>query len=247
MSTEGLAKKKRVRAGHKASAKRMLGQVDSELATPSPELTRLSQLRCSLEEKLETLKLLDAEILDLVEDEEALTDEIEQADEFKSAIYTAIIKAEKKNQPMAASTGHASTSSADPGTPGSAASAKTNRMKLPKLALRSFSGNITQWLTFWDSFKSAIHDTDQFADIDKFNYLKSLLNHTALEAISGLALTSSNYAQAISILERRFGNHQQIISKHMEMLLNADPITTTANSTPAPALPNRGTLGRYLG
>ncbi len=87
MSTpaEGLATKKRVRAGHKASAKRMIGQVDSELAALSPELTRLSQLRRSLEEKLETLKLLDVEILDLVEDEEALADEIEQADEFKSA------------------------------------------------------------------------------------------------------------------------------------------------------------------
>ncbi len=33
-----------------------------------------------------------------------------------------------------------------------------------------------QWLTFWDSFKSAVFHSDQLTGVDKFNYLKSLLH-----------------------------------------------------------------------
>ncbi len=70
-------------------------------------------------------------------------------------------------------------------TVGVAISTRSNHVRLPKLALHSFSGDVTQWLTFWDSFRSAIHDNDQLVAIDKFNYLKSLLEGTALEAVSG--------------------------------------------------------------
>jgi len=49
-----------------------------------------------------------------------------------------------------------------------------------------------------------------------FNYLISLLEWSAAEAISALILTASNYV-AIEILKVRFGNKQQIINRHMEM------------------------------
>ena len=221
--TENLAKKKRVRAGHRASAKRSMGRLDAELATSSPDLVKVFQLKRSLEEKIDTLKLLDADLLELLEDEAALTEEIEQADDFKGAIYAAIIKAEKCSSTIL-STDH---------TPAEMTKATispgNHHVKLPKLALHSFSGDVTQWLTFWDSFKSAIHDNDQLVEIDKFNYLKSLLNGVALEAVSGLTLSAPNYAEAISILEKRFGNRQQIITKHMDQLLNVDPVASPYN------------------
>ena len=64
------------------------------------------------------------------------------------------------------------------------------------------------------------------SEIDKFNYLKSLLDRTAHEAIAGLTLTSANYDEAVSILQKRFGNKQQIISRHMDILLNASPVAS---------------------
>jgi hypothetical protein len=48
----------------------------------------------------------------------------------------------------------------------------------------------------------------------------------AIEAIAGLALTADNYSAAIDILKKRFGNKQQIISKHMEQLLQVDAVTS---------------------
>ena len=97
-------------------------------------------------------------------------------------------------------------------------------MKLPKLSLHSFSGEITQWLPFWDSFKSAVHSNDQLTGVDKSNYLKSLLTGTALECISGLTLSDANYQEAVAILEKWFGNHQRIIDRHMDQLLNVTAV-----------------------
>ena len=100
------------------------------------------------------------------------------------------------------------------------------KVKLPKLTLRKFSGDPTAWTPFWDSYESAIHLNPDLSDIDKFNYLQSLVEHSAAEAIAGLTLSSSNYLEAITVLKRRFGNKQQLINKHMEALLSLPAVTS---------------------
>ena len=62
---------------------------------------RLSQLSKSLQEKLDVLKTLDIEILDLVDDE-AVEEETEQADTFKEGIYATIIKIDNTVPPASA-------------------------------------------------------------------------------------------------------------------------------------------------
>ena len=99
-------------------------------------------------------------------------------------------------------------------------------VELPKLSLKKFSGDVTTWTTFWDTFESAIHKNPNLSDIDKFNYLNSLLENAAADAISGLTLTSGNYNEAIVILKKRFGNKQLAINKHMDVLLKLDPVTS---------------------
>ena len=92
---EGLAKKKLIRAGHRASATRTLTKVnDALVADTAPDEARLLQLKLSLEEKLGTLKLLDSEIVELI-DGDALATEIEEADDYKSEIYAALVRIDK--------------------------------------------------------------------------------------------------------------------------------------------------------
>ncbi len=68
---EELARKKRVRGGHKSSAKKMMSTVEELLAGDDPpDPSRLTQLGMSLKEKLEVIKTLDSEILDLVTEAE---------------------------------------------------------------------------------------------------------------------------------------------------------------------------------
>ena len=102
-------------------------------------------------------------------------------------------------------------------------------MKLPKLELPHFSGNIMKWPTFWDSYESSVHNSPGLSDVDKFNYLRSLLEKVAYEAISGLTLSSANYQEAIEILKKRFGNKQMIVSKHMESLLSVEGVGSEQN------------------
>ena len=222
---EGLTKKKRIRAGHRGSATRMLTQVEGLLAASTTDVARLSQLKLSLQEKLETLKLLDGEIIDLIE-EDHLVEEIEQADGFKEGIYSAMVKIDSQCSTAQAIPNPATSTLDTPHTP---AASRGSRVRLPKLTLRTFNGDVTTWMTFWDSYESAVHNSDDLSDIDKFNYLRSLLERTAYEAISGLTLTSANYHEAIAILKKRFGNKQQIISKHMDVLLNVEPVTSQYN------------------
>ena len=76
----------------------MIGKVEELLATldsdEAVDKSKLSQLKLSLGEKLETVKRLDGEILELTEDTKVV-EEIEQADSFKEGIFTAIVRIEK--------------------------------------------------------------------------------------------------------------------------------------------------------
>ena len=67
--------------------------------------------------------------------------------------------------------------------------------------------------------QSTIHNNPDLSCIDKFNYLKSILDGNAARAIQGLPLTEGNYEAAVKILQERFGKKQQIISTDIEELL----------------------------
>ena len=70
-----------------------------------------------------------------------------------------------------------------------------------------------------------MHLNDALSDVDKFTYLRSLLEESAFNAIAGPTLSSANYQEAIDILKKRFGDRQMIISRHMDVLLNLTAVT----------------------
>ena len=88
------------------------------------------------------MKDLDEKLLDCIDNERVIADEIQQSDEFLSKVYAALHKADE-----ALSTR----------TTGASAIWTVNLVKLPKLTIHPFSGDITQWTGFWDSFKSSVH------------------------------------------------------------------------------------------
>ena len=103
-------------------------------------------------------------------------------------------------------------------------------MKLPKLELKSFSGNYEEWQSFWDTFESAVNRNTDISRIQKFTYLKSCVTGAAESAITGLPLTEDNYETAIDILRDRFGKPQLLISNHMDALLKL-PIVSSVHET----------------
>ena len=94
---------------------------------------------------------MDVEIVELTE-EDALVTEIERADDYKSEIYAALVRINKalKLAMSPAPPIHIPTREVMP------ARAQEPNVRLPKLSIKPFNGDVTQWTTFWDSFKSAI-------------------------------------------------------------------------------------------
>ena len=87
---------------------------------------------------------------------------------------------------------------------------RSPHMKLPKLSLKKFNGELTKWTTFWDTFESVVHTNPVLSDIDKFNYLTSLLESTKSEAIAGLTLAAANYDEAVATLRGGLGTSNRL-------------------------------------
>ena len=100
---------------------------------------------------------------------------------------------------------------------------KQQTVRLPKLELKKFNGQILKWQAFWDSFQSTIHKNDSLSEIDKLNYLRSQLESEALKSIAGLELTETNYDVAIAMLKERYGNTELIIENHYSQLSDMSP------------------------
>ena len=94
----------------------------------------------------------------------------------------------------------------------------TPEVKLPKINIPSFSGDVLQWESFWDIFSATVDDSD-ISEVTKFSYLKSSLTGEAAQAINGIALTASNYNIACCILKERYGRKERLIFSHISQLL----------------------------
>ena len=65
----------------------------------------------------------------------------------------------------------------------STASRKTS-LRLPKIELKNFGGQVIKWQKFWDRFEPTIHDNPPLRPIEKFNYLRAQLENEALNWIA---------------------------------------------------------------
>ncbi|KAH6930733.1 hypothetical protein HPB50_017989 [Hyalomma asiaticum] len=67
------------------------------------------------------------------------------------------------------------------------------------------------------------------SDIDRFNYLKSLLLGEAEGAVAALQAAAECYADTIEILPQRFGNPTVLSQDHMQGLIDLKPVTSARN------------------
>lgn len=92
-----LARKRKVRTGHRVSTRKIISSVEEILETleeqdqPSAIITRLRQQKLLLQEKLNTIQKLDEDILAVVS-EDQIDEEICQADEFMEFTQLALMR-----------------------------------------------------------------------------------------------------------------------------------------------------------
>ena len=188
-----------------------------------------------LEAKLKVLEDIGQDILSLCNVDE-IPQEIEESERYVEKVITCQKKISNVSQPTAGDMQEPPDPLAGliqvlPGGVSLSVPTSQVKAKLPKLVLPKFRGEVTTWMGFWYSYKSAVHDNVNLSKIDKFNYLRSLLEGAASQAIQGLALSSDNYDSAVELLEQRFGKTQKIISAHMEEILKLQPCLTDCPSS----------------
>lgn len=142
----------------------------------------------------------------------AVTVELETLIERKSA-------AEREAQASHQINTTANISSYREGTPASQASNIPNEhIKLLRVTLATFSGKYEEWIPFRNMFISMIHENPILPNVQKMQYLMSVLTHEAKDIISSLEASDENYHEAWRMLKDRYNDDSLIIQKHVKAL-----------------------------
>lgn len=96
---------------------------------------------------------------------------------------------------------------------------KTN-IKLPTINSPTFDGKYEAWLSFYDNFKSIVHDNENLTPVQKLQYLRSSLTNEAAQVIQLLETSSQNYEVAWALLVERYDNRRIIIQSHVRALFD---------------------------
>ncbi|XP_050515058.1 uncharacterized protein LOC126890245 [Diabrotica virgifera virgifera] len=109
-------------------------------------------------------------------------------------------------------------------------SVSTNQnVKLPELRSPFFSGEISEWTSFFEVFTKLITDDKQLSNAQKLIYLKSVLKNEPLKLIDNLEIIDSNFEIAVKNFCDRFENKYLIVNSHLNSLLSA-PLVTKPNT-----------------
>uniref|UniRef100_A0A1I8BXD8 Uncharacterized protein n=1 Tax=Meloidogyne hapla TaxID=6305 RepID=A0A1I8BXD8_MELHA len=103
-----------------------------------------------------------------------------------------------------------------------------SQVRLPKNSLPEFYGDLNLWPSFWDNYRSAIHENAHLTDIDKFNYLNGCVK--AKKLIQNYFITEANYNLAINKLRERYGDEERIKSNLRAELKALPPSNKFINS-----------------
>ncbi|XP_071044448.1 uncharacterized protein [Parasteatoda tepidariorum] len=155
--------------------------------------------------------------------------EFSKSEEYRQKVVRTKIRATKRinEQKQKLTTNSASVNETSSLDSESVCEFKSNdylRVKLPKMTINKFYGDVNNWLTFWNSYESAIHNNKCLDKVEKFHYLKAHLSGTALSSIEGLPISDTTYDTAIDLLKNRFAKTDLLIHTHMNNILNIKPL-----------------------
>ena len=210
---------KRSRQGHKAHITVLRGKLTDVLGRG--EFSEMESLRRSLTKAMDKIDSIDEQIFLLITDEESLTHEITLAGEYNYQVWIDIHKLERA----------ISATLPLPATPTNPNPPPTTRgVKLPKLNITKFSGDFTQWNSFWDIFNTSVHRRTDLEGIEKFTYLKSLLEGDALKLVEGFNLEAQYYDEAVKLLQSTYGRESEIKMCFVRKLLELNCPEVNAES-----------------
>uniref|UniRef100_A0A0K8TXJ5 Peptidase A2 domain-containing protein n=1 Tax=Bactrocera latifrons TaxID=174628 RepID=A0A0K8TXJ5_BACLA len=95
-----------------------------------------------------------------------------------------------------------------------------SNIKLQEIKIPMFYGEMKEWSSFHDLFKSLVHDSKHFTEAEKMFRLKTSLGGEAGRLIQHLPVTATNYEAAWQILKERYENRRLQFTAQVDRLLD---------------------------
>ena len=97
-----------------------------------------------------------------------------------------------------------------------------NGVRLPKLDVPTFDGDLVHWASFW-----AVHSRKDLVDSEKLAYLRNAVKDgSAKHVVEGLSRTGAHYKEAVDTLRKRFDRPRLIHQAHVRVILCTPALKT---------------------
>lgn len=194
------------------------------------EILQLESRTNTIQETLQQFEAVNAEIIELDTDD-CVEQRYAEFNDFENELHDIVAKARCMLNKARISKGF-KLERADSSSSGSISSIHANNVsenvndlqitnassivKLPVLKIQTFDGKPENFPSFYESFKSLVHNNSQLDDMSKYLYLKSCLSPEPSKVIEHLDVVSSNYQVALTLLEKRYKNKKLLIHNHVK-------------------------------
>ena len=162
--------------------------------------------RCLLQQYDEQVSYIRMELMDVSRQIASIDDDTSELDDMESTISKAIFRTSLQVRRQL--------QSLPPTLP-------KDGIKLPKIDVPTFDGNVMNWRSFWEQYEVAIHSKSQLTDPEKLAYLRQALqNGSARQVIEGLSGTGNNYTEAIDCLRKRYDKPRLLHHAHVRAIID---------------------------
>lgn len=177
---------------------------------------QLEGIQADFRKQHQSILTLMASMDKAIDEEEAVRKDFEFSASYVYAVYQTIFEADLETSQI----------KTDP----SITDNKPN-LRLPKVEIPKFSGDLKAFKPFYDMFKSIVHENDRLSNVEKFNYLVSSLEGPASALVQCTPLTGNNYQTALDALVTRYDRPRLVAFAHLQSIDNAPVITNIRNVT----------------
>lgn len=154
---------RKVRVAYKGWVTRSFNEIRDLLAEEDTSIEELESAVRDFDKRLGALDNIQEQLEFAIEEEELVAD-IEEADKYRRSLRKVRAEAAKKLKEASDHSDNASNFSCK----------EKSEVKLPRLELPKFAGELTEWQPFWDRYEALV-DQSELPIISKFTYLQSLL------------------------------------------------------------------------
>ncbi|XP_055604343.1 uncharacterized protein LOC129752593 [Uranotaenia lowii] len=98
-------------------------------------------------------------------------------------------------------------------------------LHLPKGILPTFTGEYSEWSSFFDLFLSAVDKNENLSKAQKLFYLKTYTSGKAAAVIKHVRVEDSAYDGALEALKRRFDRKDLIVAHHVQRFIEIPSFT----------------------